>query len=170
METKTLLKIENDYFSNMSEFYFNESIQFYLSEINVFCEISNTSFINPVEKNQKTTQNKKDFDSKITIEAKGYCQSEWQTYTLYYHKSDSKKQAFKDLIFELKKSFTHKNDYVATKYEYTKINGSIFINEETQDTIGFSINHIEFPTKEEIKNNYIDLYGKDFDRIEILTN
>ena len=54
------------------------------------------------------------------------------------------------------------NDYWVEKFEQTEINGKKF-NAEPHDHTSFCIRHIEFPEKEEVLEEYIEIYGKDFD-------
>ena len=69
---------------------------------------------------------------------------------------------FEELIEELKKSFTHMNDYWVAKTEQEEINGKKF-NAEPHEYTSFYIRHIEFPDKEDVLKEYVERYGEDFD-------
>ena len=168
---KTLVRISTDYFSNLSDDLYKEDINFLVNELNVCCNVDNNHFINIAEQEKRYNSSPEDYTNKITIEAKGYSQNEWQVYTLCYNENELQtnedKARFNGLIEQLKKTFTHRNDYFCEKLEYTEIDGKKFINPEPFDMTSFSITNIEFPNKEDIKEIYVSIYGEDFDEIEI---
>jgi len=152
---KTIIKIQDDQFSGLSYEYWKET--FTETDEEFYIEIENKKFILPCE----NKHNKEDFKNSKTIDARGYSQGDWQTYKIY----------FNGILPEyietaLKRTFTHKNDYFAQKYEQTEIDGKIFESEILYCT-GFCIEHIEFPTKEDVEKAYLEIYGKDFDEIKI---
>lgn len=154
---KTIIKIQNDYYNNLSFDYWKET--FTETDKEFYIEISNKNFMLPCE----NKHNKEDFKNSKTIEATGYSQSEWQTYKIYFN---GKLPEYIETA--LKRTFTHKNNYFVEKYEQTEINGKIFESEMLECT-SFCVDHIEFPTKEEIEKEYLSIYGKDFDKIIIET-
>jgi len=168
---KTLLIIEKDNFSNLSYDMFIEDINYLVNELNIYCEVKNKDYLNIVEQEKRYQSSIEDYKNSIAIEAKGYSQSEWQTYILHYNDdeliSSMQKNYFESLLNQLKRSFTHFNDYLCQKYEYIEINGKKYIENESFDTCGFVIENIEFPNEEEVKQEYISMYGIDFDTIEI---
>ena len=170
---KTLVKISNDYFNTLSNDLYIEDINYLVNELNVFCEQENDKFINIVEQEKKYCSDE-NYNNVVKISAKGYSQNEWQEFTLHYNESELKtkedKANFNSLVDELKKFFTHKNDYFAEKFEYTEIEGKKFINSEAFDCTSFNISYIEFPESEDVKQAYLDIYGQDFDEIEININ
>jgi hypothetical protein len=74
---------------------------------------------------------------------------------------------FENLCEQLGRTFTHKNDYWCEKFEYMEVDGKMFISPEPYDCTSMSVTHIEFPKEEDIKAEYISIYGEDFDKIEI---
>ena len=170
---KTIIKINNDYYSYLAYQSKVDDINYIVNEINVLCETTNNKYINLIEQEKRYSSEKEDYKNKIIIEAIGYCQSEWQTYTLYYNEKELKtpmhKMYFSDLIQHLERSFTHNNDYSVEKYEQTKIDGKIF-NAEPHDYTSFSIVHTEFPDDNDIIKEYKSIYGKDYDTYIIDNN
>ena len=77
------------------------------------------------------------------------------------------KTYFESLLNQLKRSFTHFNDYYCQKYEYMEIDGKKYIEKESFDSTALVIDYLEFPNEEEVKQEYISMYGIDFDTIEI---
>ena len=170
---KTIIKISKEYYSDLAYQTKVDDINMIANEINVLCETKNNSYINLIEQEKRYSSEKEDYKNKIIIEAIGYCQSEWQTYTLYYNEKELKtpmhKMYFSDLIQHLERSFTHNNDYSVEKYEQTKIDGKIF-NAEPHDYTSFSIVHTEFPDDNDIIKEYKSIYGKDYDTYIIDNN
>lgn len=156
---KTLIEITTDYNSTDSYDYRNEQISEILRENNVYCEVKNNRFTNPV----KSTGEKTDYKNKIIIDAIGYSQSDWQAYVLRYNKMND---SIKYLIQLLERSFTHQNDYFVQKFEVTNIKGKQF-KSEAIDITTFGISDIEFPDENEVLKAYNDIYGKDYDIFEI---
>ena len=170
---KTIIKITKDYNSDLAYQSKVDDINMIVNEINVLCETKNNSYINLIEQEQRYSSEKEDYKNKIIIEAKGYSQSEWQTYTLYYNEKELKtpqnRMYFSDLIQNLERSFTHENDYSVEKYEQTEINGVLF-NSEPHDYTSFSIVHTEFPEDNDIIKEYKSIYGIDYDTYLIDNN
>lgn len=159
---KTVIRITNDYNSNEAYEDFINSVSSLLEEApKVFCEVSNDQFQNNVERLKNYHSDPSEFRNKTTFTAKGYSQGDWQTFTLY-HNCKEDNQYFSALVEELKKSFTHMNDYFVEKFERAEIDGKTF-DAEPYDYTGFSIRHIEFPESEDVKEAYIECYGGDFD-------
>tara|TARA_R110000822_G_scaffold67786_1_gene164983 strand:+ start:376 stop:891 length:516 start_codon:yes stop_codon:yes gene_type:complete len=170
---KTIIKISKDYYSDLAYESKVDDINMIVNEINVLCEVRNDKFINLIEQEQRYSSEKEDYKNKIVIEAKGYCQSEWQTHTLYYNEKELKipqhRMYLSDLIQHLERSFTHNNDYFVEKYEQTKIDGKIF-NAEANDYTSFCITHTEFPEDSDIIEEYKSIYGEDYDTYIIDNN
>jgi len=167
MESKILIKIENDYFTSTSQEIWEEDIANLVTELDIVCTIRNDDFINVVEENNKTsTKDKEDYKKSITVYAKGYSQGDWQDYTIYY---DDYSDELESLFNELKKTFTHKHDYFVSKYEVLTMNGKKYEG-EAYDHTSFMISYVEFPGEKEITETYIENYGKDYDLIEFNIN
>lgn len=160
---KTIVRITNDYNSGISHDYFMDDIAYHVNELNIFCDIENSNFINIVEQHKSYIDSKEDYKNKTIVKAIGYSQSDWQEYVIYHN---YKSNELDDLIKVLKKTFTHKNDYIVEKFYRTVINGKTF-DSEIEDCISFSVNNIEFPDKEDIKKAYISSEVSDFNEIEI---
>ena len=163
---KTIIKITNDYNSDLAYQLKVDDVNCIVNEISVLCETKNNNYINLIEQEKRYSSEKEDYKNKIIIEAKGYSQSEWQTYTLYYNEKELKtpqhRMYFSDLIQNLERSFTHHNDYSVEKFEQTKIDGKIF-NAEAHDYTSFCITHTEFPKNNDIIEEYKAIYGTDYD-------
>lgn len=163
---ETIIRITNDYNSDLSYEYFKEYIKNLVNELNIYCEVENKNFVNIVEQEKRYTSNIEDYKNSTVIKATGYHQSDWQIYTLYYNQNEIKtpgnKAAFNELINQLERSFTHFNDYFVEKFERQTINGKVF-NSEIIDCTSFVIDNIEFPTEEDIISSYNDIYGIDYD-------
>tara|TARA_R110002153_G_C12989937_1_gene463779 strand:- start:35 stop:550 length:516 start_codon:yes stop_codon:yes gene_type:complete len=170
---KTIIEISNDYNSDFCYQTKVEDVNYLVSELDVFCELRNSNYINIIEQEKIYNSEKQDYKNKIIINAKGYSQSEWQDYILYYNENElstpQKRMEFSCLVKHLERTFTHQNDYIVTKYEQTEIDGKIF-NSEPFDYTNFCIDYIEFPNNEDIINEYIALYGEDFDEFIIEDN
>jgi len=171
---KTLLTIERDNFTDHSYNIFIEDIDHLVNELNVYCEVKNKNYINIVELQKRYTSNIDDYKNSIVIEATGYSQGDWQTYILHYNLNEletpTQKTYLESLVNKLKRSFTHFNDYHCEKYEYIEIDGKRYVATESFESIGFAIDNIEFPNEEDVKQEYISMYGIDFDTIEININ
>ena len=160
MEKKIKIEISEDYNSTLSYDNRNDEISYFLEGLDLYCEISNNRMINIVNKLNKTKTYKDDYNTKTIVNAKGYCQSDWQTYKLYHNK-DIDSDSLAQLIILLERSFTHQNDYFVTKKEVVTIKGKEY--ETIEDYTSFCINHIEFPEDNDIIKAYIEYHGKDYD-------
>ena len=162
VKRRTEVSIGIDYMSNLSYDYFIEDTESVASEIDFFCEVSNSNFNNIIE---KYNSNQDDYKNTFTISAIGYSQGDWQDYII-----QTNEEEFSDKINELRRllerSFTHQNDYYANKYDTIIIDGEEFQG-DAYDHTTFAINHTEFPDKEEVFNEYIAIYGNDADKITI---
>jgi len=169
METKTVIRITNDYQSTGAYDDFIEQVGQLVNEyVDVHCEVRNTDFTNVVETQQLNQVDRESFKNTTTFSARGYSQSDWQEYTLRYNCEDDNIYLLQ-LIEELKKSFTHMNDYSVEKFERVEIEGTVY-DAEAHDFTGIHIRDIEFPETEEILNTYTDYYGKDYDEVIIDVN
>lgn len=168
---KTLLRITEDNYNDIANNYYTEDINYLVNELNIYCNIENNNYIDIVEQEKRYVSYKGDYSNKKTITAKGYCQGDWQEFTVHYNESDldtsQKRVYFRSLVESLERYFTHKNQYFCDLYEYVESNGKKFISEEPFDSTTLVIDNIEFPNKDEIKQFYINTYGENFDEIEI---
>lgn len=155
---KTIIRITQDNFSTLSYDNWKENINYLVGKIDLICEVKNNDFINIIEKEKNY---KEDYKNKTIVEARGYSKSEWQTYVLYHNLKDND-DLLSQLIEQLKKSFTHFNDYLVEKFEQETINGKEF-DADPHDYASFCVSHIEFPGENDIKKEYDALYGDDYD-------
>ena len=163
---RTVIRITNDYNSTDAHEQKIENISYLLEEgPKVFCEVGNSTYQNNVERLKTYHSDPSMFRKKTVFTARGYSQGDWQTFTLH-HNCKEDNTYFSQLVDELKKSFTHMNDYQVEKFERTEINGKKF-DADPHDYTGFSITHIEFPEDEDVLAAYIECFGKDFDEYEI---
>ena len=165
MKTKTEIEINIDNFGSLSYEYFKEAINELVNEMDLLCEVKNDKFINIVEDEKRYHSNKEDYKNTFTVSAKGYSQSDWQEYIIYTNE-DEESNNMVVLREHLKKSFTHFNDYSVNKYDIKTIEGEENRG-EAYDYTTFCINYIDFPTNEEIEREYLAIYGKDYDSINI---
>ena len=165
----TIIRISEDYMCSISHDQFIDEIDYLVNEeIEVFCEVKNDRLINVIEEQKRYLSGKESFKNKCVVTATGYSQSDWQEYVIY-HNEDEYSLSLQRLKDELKKTFTHMNDYAVEKFERTVINGKKF-DAEPHDFTHFSIRHIEFPDKDDVLKEYLDIYGKDFDEVEFNLN
>ena len=157
------IKISQDCYGETSYNNYIEDINYLVNELDVFCDIANDNFENIVENEKMYESKPSDYLSKTEIEARGYSQSEWQVYTIYHS------EPIDDLIKQLQRSFTHFNDYIVEKYEYIEKDGEIF-EKEPHDYTSFAIDYVEFPNENDIMEEYLSLYGEDYDKIHIQLN
>lgn len=161
-ETKTVIRISNDYHSQLSYDIWREDIAMIVNEYaDVRCDVANDRLINPIEESQNYVPSV-DQDCQIKVTAKGYSQGDWQEYTIHYFAKD--KKYVEQLAELLERSFTHQNDYQVERFERTEINGKTF-DAAPHDYTTISVNWEEFPEEEEIKKAYDEQYGEDYDEI-----
>ena len=165
---ETILKITQEYNSNLSYQYFTDEINYLVNNIDIFCEVKNDNFINIVEQEKNYNSSKEQYKNKTILEASGYSQSEWQTYVLYHNLEETNKDLI-CLCNELKKSFTHFNDYSAEIIKRTEIDGIIYESKNI-DSFSFCIRYIEFPDKKDILGAYNNEFGINYDNYEIDIN
>ena len=167
---KTILTIREDVYSDQAYREFIEDINYLVNELNVFCEIKNNSKINIVEDEKRYLSSKDDYSDSVVINAVGYSQSEWQKYTIYYNECElntpKKRSYFDSLIDQLRKSFTHFNDYSCELSSQTTIDGVEFYSAPFDFTT-LSIRSIEFPSESEIVEIYNNTYGENYDEIVV---
>lgn len=166
MNKQITVTIMNDYNSSLSYELRNENIEYLLSQLDLYCEVSNSNFINMVEQLQQNETYKDNYKDILTVNTTGYSQRDWQEYKLYYNKKNTDINTLNRLVNELEKSFTHQNDYFVTKYEEVTINNKVYKSEPI-DYNSFCITNIEFPDDDDIIKEYINRFGIDYDNIEI---
>lgn len=168
MSNKTQIKltIENDYNSNLSHQLKTESIQNLLTELDLFCEVSNHNFYNIIKELQPNKTYKDDYKDSLIVNAKGYYQGDWQEYKIFYNKKDTNIKTLNCLVDELEKSFTHEHDYIAKVNELIIINDKTYIGNNAE-YYSFYINDIEFPNQNDVLNEFNYIYGIKYDILEI---
>lgn len=166
---ETIIRITTDYQSTGAYDEYVEDVTNLVNESNikVKCVVRNTDYRNVVE-DVKNYSDPDTFKNSVSFDATGYVQAQWQTFTLYYNCKDDNKY-LKALIAELKKCFTHMNDYWVEKFERTTIDGKDF-DAHPHDHKGFSMRDIEFPEEDEVLSRYNEIYGKDYDKAIVQIN
>ena len=139
---KNIARISNEYNSQLSSDIWNEDLKEYIRNLDVFIDTRNRQFSYDAIENQMLKQNLMKGAKCITVDAKGYVQSEWETFSVY-HKCTEKELSL--LVEHLEKIFTHKNDYLVENVEelitgHTKIVDKCII----------SVSYPEFPELQDI--------------------
>jgi len=159
---RTVIRITTDYQNDGAYRDFLDEIDYLVNdEVNCFCEIANNTFRNVVEDRKRYAATKDEFKNTTVVDATGYSQGDWQRYTIH-HDLEQDDKRLEWLVNELKKSFTHMNDYIVEKFEREEINGKNF-DAEPHDYAYFSIRHTEFPDKDDVLEEYHAIYGVDYD-------
>ena len=158
---KTIIRITNDYNGTLSYDNFKEDINYLVNEMDIFCEVKNNNLNNIVEDEKNYAGNKDDYSKQTIVNATGYSQNEWETYVLYHNLEEDDRNLI-SLVKQLKRSFTHFNDYQVEKFERTTIDGKDF-DSEPHDYTCLCIDFIEFPEKEDIIKEYNEIYGVDYE-------
>jgi hypothetical protein len=163
---KTVIRISTDYQNDGAYRDFQNEINYLVNdEVDCFCDVANDRFVNIVEEQKRYKSSKEDYKNTTVVEAIGYSQGDWQSYTIHHNlEQDDKRLEW--LIDELKKSFTHMNDYIVEKFEREEINGKNF-DAEPHDYTTFCIRHTEFPDKEDVLKEYNSIWGEDYDEVTI---
>jgi len=163
---KIKLKVKNDYSSNFSWELYEESLYSLLYGLDVRVENKNNKMCNILSK-LNSYKKYNEYKYFLSVDCVGYCQSEWDEYSIYfdYEKNSVEERGrIEQALKELKLLFTHKNDYIVDKIEVLDSG-----HKKTLDTFSFSIIDVEFPEENEIKN-YIDEQLIYYDDIEFNLN
>ena len=160
---KNIARISQDYNSQLSDDIWNEDLNEYIQSLDVFIETRNKQFSNDGIRNQRRSleefNNTNEGDAVcIVVEANGYVQSEWESFSVYYKCIDKE---VSPLIEHLKKYFTHRNDYIVENVEelitgHTKVVDRCVIN----------VQYPEFPELDDIVMVIEDNLGK-FDEYKL---
>lgn len=164
---KTIVRISNDYNSRNAWHLWKEDIYYLVNDpdgVEVHCEISNGNFINPVDSEKNYETSKDDYKNMIVVSARGYSQGDWQEYRIY-HNHDEDYKPLLQLADLLTKTFTHQNDYEVETFKRIEVDGEVYDSNEREYSI-FSVIHVEFPTKEEILEEYHAVYEHEYDEVE----
>lgn len=172
MKTTKKLTIVKDFNCHLCYELFAEDINYLVNELNVFCEIDNNDFTNIVEEQKRYNSYKDDYQDSETIISKGYVQSEYQYFKIYYNKFeiDTKleKEYLNQLFQLLENTFTHfNNDYYFEITETIILNG-ITYNSNVLESGVFFLYDCEFPTKEDIYREYNSVYSNGFEYDEVI--
>ncbi len=171
METTKKLTIVKDFDSHYCYELFAEDINYLVNELNLFCEIDNNNFTNIVEDQKRYNSCKDDYQDSKTIICKGYVQSEYQVYKIYYNKFEIdtklKKEYLSQLFQLLENRFTHFNNDYYFEITETIIVDAITYNSNVLESGMFSVYNCEFPTKEEIYSEYDSVYSNQFEYDEV---
>jgi hypothetical protein len=101
------------------------------------------------------------------VSCKGYSQSDWDDYKIYFDYSNGEEEFDRvmDIASELKKLYTHKNDYFVQQIEVLDSG-----HEKTLESLSFSIMNIEFPDESDIIYYIDDDLDIEYDTIEFNLN
>ena len=144
---KNIARISRDYNSQLSDDIWNEDLNEYIQSLDVFIETNNRQFSIDTIRNQRKTIDEFDITNEgdaqcISLDAKGYVQSEWESYWVYYKCTDKE---VSPLIEHLKKTFTHRNDYLLENVEEL-ITG----HSKVVDRCVINVDYPEFPELKDI--------------------
>ena len=159
---KTIIKVKPDYDSSLAWELYKEFLQTISEDQDIHVTNKNSDFLNvlPIEITGKGYRaDKPDYKNQLTIECRGYSQGDWDTYTIYYNELTDD---IKLLAEELKKIFTHKNEYYLQEIEELESGHSKVI-----DTYGLVISNVEFPDKEDIEKEIKEQYNLKYDELII---
>ena len=144
---KNIARISRDYHSQLSDDIWNEDLNEYIQSLDVFIETNNRQFSIDTIRNQRKTIDEFDITNEgdaqcISLDAKGYVQSEWESYWVYYKCTD---EEVNPLIEHLKKTFTHRNDYLLENVEELITGHSKVVNRCV-----INVDYPEFPELQDI--------------------
>ena len=144
---KNIARISQDYNSQLSDDIWNEDLNEYIQSLDVFIETNNRQFSIDTIRNQRKTIDEFDITNEgdaqcISLDAKGYVQSEWESYWVYYKCTD---EEVNPLIEHLKKTFTHRNDYLLENVEELITGHSKVVNRCV-----INVDYPEFPELQDI--------------------
>lgn len=160
MKKEIILEVFKDYNSrNAYELYKDDLISL-CENLDIRIENSNNKFYNILE-SVNSYKKPNEYKKYITVSCKGYTQSEFDNYKIYFN---SYNDNIKYLQSELEKLFTHKNDYIIKSFEVLETGHK----KEIEDYF-ISITNIEFPENTDIKKE-IQSYNIDFDKIKFNNN
>lgn len=151
--TKTILKVEQSYDNSLVWEFYKEDVKNISEGLDIHVEHSNTTFENVIPTKGYTD----DYKNQMTINCIGYVQSEWDRYTIYYNVLNDD---IKSLAKELKKVFTHKNQYSIEEIEELDSGHSKTITHYT-----ITIMHIEFPEEEDIEKEIKEQHDLEYDQV-----
>ena len=169
---KIRLEVKNDYDSRYSWDLYKDNLEDLLDGLDVRVENSNSRNSNILE---KVNSHRKGVEYKncIDVSCKGYSQSDWDEYKIYFDYSNEEFDEFnryshycrvEDVAQELEKIYTHKNDYRVHRIEVLDSGHT-----KTLDSFSFSILDVEFPENKDIKDR-IDDQGIEYDEIKFNQN
>jgi hypothetical protein len=158
---KIRVVIERDYSSNTSWDLYVDNLKYLLEGLDVKIENTNPRNTN-ILKDQNNYKKRSEYKGYLKANPKGYSQGEWDEYTIYfdYTKDDEEFARIEDIIEELERLYTHKNDYQVKIVEYN--------NEGYSKVVGvehISITQIEFPEEEDLIKE-LDEMGCEYDEIQ----
>ena len=163
---KTKLVVKNDYESNFSWELYKDNLHDLLYGLDVRVENENDRMSNVLSRVNSHIK-ASEYKHYLSVDCKGYSQSEWDEYKIYfdYDKGFVEEiSRIEDTLEELKKLYTHKNDYVVQKIEELDSGHT-----KKLESFHFSILDIEFPSNSDIKYR-IDEEMIEYDEIEFNQN
>tara|TARA_R110000744_G_scaffold2511_1_gene10019 strand:- start:234 stop:737 length:504 start_codon:yes stop_codon:yes gene_type:complete len=161
---RVVVEISNDIMGCDSWDMYKEDIKCLAEDLDISVNNGNIKMENILKQKENIGGN---YSNHIIVDCIGYSQGDWDSYAISYNIENQKE--VDEIVKELKKLFTHKNDYCVNKYDVITIDGEEFKG-EVYDYTWFSIMHIEFPSEKEVINYYSENYGKDYNEIIININ
>jgi len=160
MKKEIILEVFNDYESRNAHELYKDDLISLCQDLDIRIENSTNKLYNILE-SVNSYKEPSEYKKHITVSCKGYTKGEYDIYKLYFN---SYNDNIKHLKEELKKLFTHKNDYIIKSFEVLETG-----HKKEIENYFISITDVEFPENEDIKkeiqNN--DIY---FDKIKFNNN
>jgi len=162
---KMKLEVSLDYDSDNAWDLYKDCILDMIIGLDVRIDNSNSKNINIFEgvSNYKKGVEYKNY---IDVRCVGYSQSDWDEYKIYFDYSNTSEEfkSIEGVAKELKKIYTHKNDYIVKQIEVLDSG-----HEKLLNTFYFPIMDIEFPNESDIIYQ-IDDELIEYDEIEFKLN
>lgn len=157
---RIILEVQNDYDSNWAWEMYIDNLKCIAEELDIRVENENrrnTNILESINSYKKGVE----YKNYIDVRCIGYSQSEWDNYKIYF---DDLNDDIKYIAEELKRIYTHKNDYYVKQIEELDSG-----HQKTLDSFSFSILDVEFPENKDIKYR-IDEEMIEYDEIEFNQN
>tara|TARA_R100000544_G_C2227101_1_gene61564 strand:- start:2579 stop:3067 length:489 start_codon:yes stop_codon:yes gene_type:complete len=161
---KKIARISKDYESYYSQDKWTEDLKVEMREVDVYISLpkdrENWGLVDLLQTEQNTFADQ--YSNCVHIQATGYVQGSFLDYKIYYNGDEDKLKYLKTL---LKRTFTHKNDYIVENIEMLPSGHSKII-----DKTSFCVNDVEFPKLEDIKNAIEEHEGYAYDEFQLINN
>jgi len=159
---KTKLVVWNDYDSDCSWELYKDNLHDLLDGLDVRVENKNDRNVNVLEKVNSHIK-ASEYKHYLNVYCQGYSQGDWDEYKIYFDYDEGfveERSRIEDVIEELRKLYTHKNDYRVEQIEVLDSG-----HKKTLNNFFFPILNVEFPNNSDIKY-LIDEEMIEYDEIE----